>query len=58
MVQMQHGQVKCNKDGFLIFVIINPEVQYDIARTILFAAGYKYDQSFNNQPNTGANGNV
>jgi hypothetical protein len=35
---------------------INPEVQYDIARTILVAAGYKYDQSFNNQPNTGTGG--
>jgi hypothetical protein len=35
---------------------INPEVQYDIARTILVAAGYKYDQSFNNQPNTGQGG--
>ena len=33
---------------------INPEVQYDIAKTILVAAGYKYDQSFNNQqPNDG-----
>lgn len=33
---------------------INPEVQYDIAKTILVAGGYKYDQSFNNQmPNDG-----
>lgn len=33
---------------------INPEVQYDIAKTILIAGGYKYDQSFNNQmPNDG-----
>ena len=33
---------------------INPEVQYDIAKTILVAGGYKYDQSFNNtMPNDG-----
>lgn len=30
---------------------INPEVQYDIAKTVLVAAGYKYDQSFNGQAN-------
>ena len=33
---------------------INPEIQYDIAKTIMLAGGYKYDQSFNNQlPNDG-----
>ena len=33
---------------------INPEVQYDIAKTIMVAGGYKYDQSFNNtMPNDG-----
>lgn len=33
---------------------INPEIQYDIEKTILIAGGYKYDQSFNNQmPNDG-----
>lgn len=31
---------------------LNPEVQYDIAKTVLIGAGYKYDQSFNNQPNS------
>ena len=31
---------------------LNPEVQYDIAKTILIGVGYKYDQSFNDQPNT------
>lgn len=28
---------------------INPEIQYDIAKTLLVAGGYAYDQSFNNQ---------
>jgi hypothetical protein len=33
---------------------INPEIQYDIAKTIMLAGGYKYDQSFNSQmPNDG-----
>ncbi|MEN9945736.1 MAG: hypothetical protein RLZZ293_122, partial [Pseudomonadota bacterium] len=38
---------------------VNPEVQYDIAKTILVAAGYKYDQSWNkNTPNTDGNSTV
>lgn len=37
---------------------INPEVQYDIAKTILVAGGYKYDQSFNNQSYDAGNNTV
>lgn len=38
---------------------INPEVQYDIAKTIMLSAGYKYDQSFNsNTPNSDGNSTV
>ncbi len=38
---------------------LNPEVQYDIARTILVSAGYKYDQSFNAAtPNSDGNSTV
>jgi len=37
---------------------INPEVQYDIAKTILVAGGYKYDQSFNNQLYNAGNNTV
>ncbi len=37
---------------------INPEVQYDIAKTILVAGGYKYDQSFNNQSFNAGNNTV
>lgn len=38
---------------------LNPEIQYDIAKTILVAAGYKYDQSFNSQtPNSDGNSTV
>ena len=37
---------------------INPEVQYDIAKTILVSAGYKYDQSFNNQEVNDGNSTV
>ncbi len=31
---------------------INPEVQYDIAKTILLGVGYSYDNSFNQQQTT------
>ena len=37
---------------------LNPEVQYDIAKTILVAGGYKYDQSFNNQTFNAGNNTV
>ncbi|MDQ5947534.1 MAG: hypothetical protein QG651_28, partial [Pseudomonadota bacterium] len=37
---------------------LNPEVQYDIAKTILVAGGYKYDQSFNNQSFNAGNNTV
>jgi hypothetical protein len=37
---------------------LNPEVQYDIAKTILVAGGYKYDQSFNNQSYDAGNNTV
>ncbi|RTL01433.1 MAG: hypothetical protein EKK57_04730 [Proteobacteria bacterium] len=38
---------------------LNPEIQYDIAKTILVSAGYKYDQSFNsNTPNSDGNSTV
>lgn len=38
---------------------LNPEVQYDIAKTIMISAGYKYDQSFNsNTPNSDGNSTV
>lgn len=38
---------------------LNPEVQYDIAKTIMLSAGYKYDQSFNsNTPNSDGNSTV
>ncbi len=37
---------------------INPEVQYDIAKTVLVAAGYKYDQSFNKQEVNDGNSTV
>lgn len=37
---------------------LNPEVQYDIAKTILVAGGYKYDQSFNNQTYDAGNNTV
>ena len=38
---------------------LNPEIQYDIARTILIAGGYKYDQSFNAAtPNSDGNSTV
>lgn len=37
---------------------LNPEVQYDIAKTILVAGGYKYDQSFNNQQGITGNSTI
>lgn len=36
---------------------LNPEVQYDISHVVLLGIGYKYDQSFNNQPNGNPDGN-
>ncbi|MDQ5922276.1 MAG: hypothetical protein QG673_2335 [Pseudomonadota bacterium] len=36
---------------------LNPEVQYDISQIVLLGIGYKYDQSFNNQPNGNPDGN-
>lgn len=38
---------------------LNPEVQYDIAKTILVGVGYRYDQSFNKAtPNSDGNSTV
>jgi hypothetical protein len=55
---VQQGQSAFTTSGQRMNYAITPEVQYDIAKTVMLSVGYTYDNSFNSQGNlVGDNGN-
>ncbi len=49
-LQGMTGQNNQGNDTTVFAFNVNPEVQYDIAKTILLSVGYNYQTTFNNSP--------